>query len=90
MTEERFRVEFTEEADKQLKSLDKPVRRRILLAVAKLEGNPRPEGVKKLKGKSDRWRIRVGDWRVLYKVEDGRLIVLVVMVGHRSKVYRDS
>lgn len=88
MTEERFRVEFTDEADKQLESLDKPVRRRITLAIAKLEANPRPDGVKQLKGASDRWCIRVGDWRVLYKIEDGRLIVLVVVIGHRSKVYR--
>lgn len=89
MTEERYRVELTEDADKQLKSIDKPVRRRILLAIAKLEDNPRPDGVKKLKGQSDQWRIRVGDWRVLYEIEDGRLIILVVMIGHRSKIYRN-
>ncbi|WP_026929139.1 type II toxin-antitoxin system RelE family toxin [Glycomyces tenuis] len=90
MTEEHYRVVFTDEADKQLKKLDKAVRRRILLAIAKLEGEPRPTGVKKLKGSSDRWRVRVGDWRIVYKIEDGQLVVLVVAVGHRSKVYKDT
>ena len=88
MTAKRYRVAFTGQAAKQLEKLDKANHGRILLAVAELETNPRPDGVKKLKGYDNRWRIRVGDWRVLYQIEDGRLVVLVVSVGHRSKAYK--
>ena len=90
MSEEQYRVVFTEAADKQLKKLEKPVQRRILLAIGRLETNPRPDGVKKLKGSSDRWRVRVGDWRIVYKIEDGQLVILVLAIGHRGKVYRDN
>ncbi|MEU5155525.1 type II toxin-antitoxin system RelE/ParE family toxin [Glycomyces sp. NPDC021274] len=90
MSEERYRLVISEAADKQLQQLDKPVRRRIILALAKLEDDPRPDGVKKLKGSADRWRIRVGDWRIVYRIEDGELLVLVIAVGHRSKVYRGA
>ncbi|WP_205328605.1 type II toxin-antitoxin system RelE/ParE family toxin [Glycomyces sp. YM15] len=61
--------------------------RRILLALTELQTNPRPDGANRLKGYDDRWRIRAGDWRVMYQIEDGRL---VVGVGHRSKVYKGS
>jgi mRNA interferase RelE/StbE len=90
VSEERYRLVISEDADKQLQQLDKPVRRRIILALAKLEDDPRPDGVKKLKGSADRWRIRVGDWRIVYRIEDGELLVLVIAVGHRSKVYRGA
>jgi mRNA interferase RelE/StbE len=90
VSEERYRLVISEDADKQLQKLDKPVRRRMLLALAKLEDDPRPDGVKKLKGSADRWRIRVGDWRIVYQIEDGELVVLVIAVGHRSKVYRGA
>lgn len=88
MTEQRYRVEFDDEAAKQLRKLDKSARSRILLAIDKLETNPRPDGVKKLKGHENRWRIRVGDWRVVYRIEDGLLVVIVVAVGQRDKVYK--
>ena len=90
MSEERYRLVISDDADKQLQKLDKPVRRRMMLALAKLEDDPRPDGVKKLKGSADRWRIRVGDWRIVYRIEDGELLVLVIAVGHRGKVYRGA
>lgn len=89
MSEQHYRLSFTEEAAKQLRKLDKQVQRRIRAATDGLESDPRPPGVLKLKGTDNRWRIRVGDWRVIYEVRDGELLVLVVEVGHRSKVYRD-
>jgi mRNA interferase RelE/StbE len=88
VTQKRYRVEFDDEAGKQLRKLDKAARSRILLAIDKLETDPRPDGVKKLKGYENRWRIRVGDWRVVYRIEDGLLVIIVVAVGRRSKVYR--
>jgi mRNA interferase RelE/StbE len=86
VTGDRYRVVVNDKADKQFQKLDHSAQRRIMLALAKLEENPRPDGVKRLKGSADRWRIRLGDWRILYRIEDGRLIILVIAIGHRSKV----
>jgi mRNA interferase RelE/StbE len=74
---------------KDLRALDDKTRRRIFRAVMALEVNPRPPGAKKLSGeKSELWRVRVGDYRILYSIEEARLVVLVVKVGHRREVYR--
>ncbi len=67
--------------------LDGSVRKRIVLRIEALEAEPRPSGCKKLTG-SELWRIRVGDHRVVYSIEDDKLVVLVVSVGHRREVYR--
>lgn len=85
----QWQLAFTDEAEKQFGKLDKPVRRRIDTALTKLANDPRPAGVKKLKGESGAWRLRVGDWRVIYQIRDGELIILIIEIGHRSKVYRD-
>lgn len=91
MSEEatHWQIVFTAEAEKAFGKLDKPVRRRIDAALTKLEADPRPAGTKKLKGESGAWRLRVGDWRVIYQIRDGELVVLVIEIGHRSQVYRD-
>lgn len=73
---------------KDLRALDDRTRRRIFRAIMALEVNPRPSGAKKLRGESDLWRVRVGNYRILYSVEEARLVVLVVKVGHRREVYR--
>ena len=52
-----------------------------------LEANPRPTDVKKLKGRSA-WRVRVGDYRIIYEIHDRELVVIVVTIGHRREVYR--
>lgn len=89
MTEQQYRVILQEDAEKQFRKLDKAVQRRINVALVNLEADPRPSGVKKLKGRENDWRIRVGDWRIIYEIHDGELHVLVIEIGHRSKVYRD-
>ncbi len=60
---------------------------RVLAAIRALAHDPRPSGVTKLRGE-DLWRIRVGDYRVVYAIEDQRLVVTIVRVGHRREVYR--
>ena len=60
---------------------------RIAVAIRGLADEPRPHGVKKLSGRNA-WRIRVGDYRVLYEIHDDRLLILVVDVGHRREIYR--
>ena len=88
MTPRHYEVVLSPKAEKQLDELPTPLRRRITEAVEGLESKPRPHGVKKLTGAENLWRIRVGDYRIVYTIEDDRLIVLVVKVGHRREICR--
>lgn len=82
-----YRVEFTTAAARQVRKLEPVVRRRVLAALASLADDPRPSGVRKLAGFEDAWRIRVGDHRVLYEIEDAVVRVTVFRVGNRRDVY---
>lgn len=83
-----YRIEFLPTAQKELAALPKQIQKRIAAKIDSLQSNPRPAGVKALKNGAGRLRLRVGDYRVIYRVEDDRLIVLVVKVGHRKNVYQ--
>ena len=83
----RYRVILPKSVQKELDRLPDEVARRILARLAGLETNPRPADVKKLKGR-DAWRIRVGDYRVIYEIHDRELQILVITVGHRGDIYR--
>jgi mRNA interferase RelE/StbE len=85
----RYTVEFERAAKKELDRLDGPIRARVLRKVAALEDDPRPPGATRLVGADDLWRVRVGDYCVIYAIEDDRLVVIVVRVAGRGKVYRD-
>lgn len=74
-------------AQRQVKALPLPVQQRVNKAVKALRDNPWPPGAKKLKDTQDLYRIRVGDYRVIYGVGGDLLLVLVVTVGHRKDVY---
>jgi mRNA interferase RelE/StbE len=82
-----YRVALTSSAEKELKRLTASVITRILPRVEKLSLNPRPAGCKKLKGGDAEWRIRVGDYRVVYTIDDTELLVEVTRIRHRSAVY---
>lgn len=82
-----YRVEFTAAAARQVKKLPRPARDRVVDAIAELGTEPRPHGAKKLVGEQAAWRIRIGDYRVIYEVVDSELIVTVVSAGHRREVY---
>ena len=82
-------VEFAPAARRQLRKLDRPVQVRVLRRMEKLENQPRPKTAETLKGTTETvYRVREGDYRIIYTIEDDRLIVLVVRIGHRSEVYR--
>lgn len=83
-----YTVELSNQAKRDLAALSPDVQTRIVKALRKLEANPRPSGIKKLTGNENAYRLRVGDYRVLYEVYDTLLLVLVVKVGHRREVYR--
>ncbi len=82
-----YRVEILPAVERQLRRIDSGPRRRIDAAILSLAADPRPHGCRKLSG-SEEYRVRVGDYRVLYEIEDAVLRVLVVKVGHRGDVYR--
>ena len=83
----RYRVILPKSVQKELDRLPDEVVRRILSRLAQLETDPRPADVKKLKGR-DAWRIRVGDYRVIYEIHDRQLEILVITIGHRREINR--
>ncbi len=85
-----WKVSFTEEADKALSKLDKPVRERIRKFARDLERlqNPRLRGEALTGNLSDFWKYRIGDYRLICRLHDEELIILVVKIGHRSSVYK--
>lgn len=86
-----YTVELTTSAEKALRKLDKPIRRRVLAALDQLAVEPRPAGCKKLAGGPQRWRIRAArHWRIIYEIHDTELRVLVIDIDHRSAVYKDK
>lgn len=83
-----YRIEVRPRAEKELAALPRDAQRRIVRAIDGLAEDPRPAGCVALRGGEGLFRIRVGVYRVVYLVEDDRLVVLVVRVGHRREVYR--
>lgn len=83
-----YRIVLTSAALRQLRKLDPQGRRRIEAAVRLLADTPRPPAAKLLVGGNGLWRIRVGDYRVIYRVVDDELSVSVIKLGHRREVYR--
>jgi mRNA interferase RelE/StbE len=85
----RFGLEYDTAARKALRAIrDRRMRVTLLDAIEALMDDPRPLGCLMLAGHRDLWWIRVGDWRVIYRIEDGRLVVIVVGIGGRGQVYR--
>jgi mRNA interferase RelE/StbE len=74
-------------ARKELEDLPDSVLARTVSKIEALAGNPRPAGCRKLKGYKDHWRIRVGDWRVLYLIDDSAKVVSITRIAHRREVY---
>lgn len=84
-----YRLIVSPAATRRLAKLEPVIRRRIATALDALCANPRPNGAVTLKGEPGLWRIRVGSYRVVYMIEDDRLVVLVLKLGHRRQIYRD-
>ena len=84
----KYALEIKQSAQKELDALDDTVFKRIDRKILALADNPRPAGCKRLKGFKDQWRIRVGDWRVLYIIDAETKTVTVMHVAHRREVYQ--
>ena len=83
-----YTVSFRRSAEKDLRKLDSTVQRRVLRAIDSLAIDPRPDGCRKLVGSEDAFRIRIGDYRVIYTVDDAVFIVAIESVRHRREAYR--
>jgi mRNA interferase RelE/StbE len=84
----RLTVLFTRSSRKELEQLPPPLARRIVRRIEVLATNPRPPGCRVLTGADSLWRIRVGDYRVLYEIQDARATVDILAIRHRSEAYR--
>ena len=84
-----YTVTFARSARKEIENLPFETAERVLDKVETLASSPRPHGVVKLHGQKNLWRLRVGDYRVIYSILDELLIVDVTFVRHRREVYRD-
>lgn len=83
----RYRVVLSRTAEKELSKLPISVIDKIIVVLRSLEQNPRPPGCKKLKGFTDLWRVRIGDYRAIYSINDVILLVDVREIGHRKHIY---
>ncbi len=81
-------LQIERRAEKDIDSLPREVAERAIRAIGTLRGNPRPHGSVKLAGSANDWRIRIGDYRVLYEIHDDRQLVRVMRVKHRRDAYR--
>ncbi len=85
-----YAIEYERSAFKDLRNLQKQTARRVRQAVDALSTNPRPYGSKKLAGAGDLYRLRVGDYCVIYAIVDERIVVLILRVAHRREAYRSQ
>lgn len=83
-----YSIRFDSRTRKTLERLPDDLHGRILRKLESLQQDPRPFGVEKLTGPEDLYRVRVGDWRIVYAIRDRELIVIVIRIGHRREVYR--
>ncbi len=84
----KYRVIIKPSADKVLRKLQTDTQRRILERLDELAINPRPANVVKMAGSENWWRIRVGDYRLVYEIHDREIMIYVLVIGHRREVYR--
>lgn len=83
-----YQLTFARSARRDLEDLPRSVAARILARIEALAENPRPHGCRKLQGPSQLWRIRAGEYRVVYKIDDKDRIVDIAVIRHRSEAYR--
>ncbi|MBW1820998.1 MAG: type II toxin-antitoxin system RelE/ParE family toxin [Deltaproteobacteria bacterium] len=83
-----YKVELTREPEKFIRRQNRKTQIQITSALRKLASQPRPKQAKKLAGMDDLYRVRAGDYRIVYTIEDKKLLVLVVRVAHRKEIYK--
>ena len=83
-----YQVSLRPSAERQRRQLDDQLRHRINEMVLALEESPRPSSVVKLRGRTNQWRMRVGDYRIVYEIDDESRLVTILRIKHRREAYR--
>jgi mRNA interferase RelE/StbE len=83
-----YQVLISRSAEKQLKKLPLEAQRKVAAVIVSLGIEPRPYGCKKLSGTEDSYRVRVGDYRIIYDISERKVLVTVLKIAHRRDVYR--
>ena len=83
-----YAITFARSARRELETFDASIVRRVISKIDGLAQDPRPSGSRKLQGEQDLWRIRIGDYRVVYSIDDRQRIVDIVRIRHRREAYR--
>ena len=81
-------ISISKKAIKALEKLDKPDKRRVMAGIDALATNPRPQQATPLVNRGAQWRLRIGNYRVIYEIKDNDLLILVIDLGHRSQIYK--
>ena len=84
----RYEIEISRTAEKQLRRLPRADQVRVVRTIRVLADDPLPKGARKLSGYDDVFRVRTGQYRILYSVSERKLVIVVLKVGHRRDVYR--
>lgn len=87
MSSPPYTVAVRRSAQKEVRALDAGTRTRVISALRGLAEEPRPAGCRKLVGSENRWRVRLGDYRIIYTIDDAGRLLEIVAVRHRSKAY---
>jgi mRNA interferase RelE/StbE len=83
----RYTVKSKGSAASELRKLSRDIKERVIKKIASLEENPRQHGSEKLKGDSDLYRVRVGDYRIVYNIDDACATIIITRIAHRREVY---
>ena len=83
-----YQIQIKKSAIKELSKLPKPIATKVSKVIDQFKNNPYPKGYKKLKGSDKDYRVRIGNYRILYSIYDNLLIVEVIKIGHRKDVYK--
>lgn len=83
-----YKIELAREAEKFIRDQNKALQTKLVIVLRKLAENPRPAKATKLKGLDELYRVRVGSYRIVYTIEDQKLLILIVRIAHRKDVYK--
>jgi mRNA interferase RelE/StbE len=83
-----YHIAIANSAKRDMRRLDSSLQQRIAIRLQVLRNNPRPSGVKKSRGRENEWRIRVGDCRIIYEIDDDERLIVILRIKHRREAYR--
>lgn len=85
---ESYNLFFKRSAEKELRKISKSDIPKVLSSIKALANEPRPQGAQMLKGENRYFRIRLGDYRIVYEIKDAERLITIIKIGHRSEIYR--